>query len=226
MWKRHRIFFAAAAMAMAAVLALWIAHDLTDSTLRDLRQFDGHEVGRLETAMWRAYYEHHPVRLFVELSEMLRRQYHLPFWRSCVGAYYAARAAVVFQRGHSHADYMRALLDLDRYYALIRRASKTGFDAHRAALLELDWWIVHRERAQHRPEDLYSGLARLQSEIYRLPEERFEEHARTRGEAMLLRDARAGSGSPSETDWQRIAQLLDQSWVSLGAAVGRAADPR
>jgi hypothetical protein len=217
MLTRRRALSAVAILLGA--LALWVAWDLADPRRHDLREFDGHQVGRLETAMWRSYYEHHPARLFLELAEVLRSQFHLPFWRSCLGAYHAARAAVVFQAGHSHRDYRRALPDLDRYYSLIRRASTTGFDVHRVASLELDWWIAHRERARHDPAELYRALAQLQAEIYRLPEERFAEHARARGEAMLLRDERAESGSPSEADWRRIGELLDRSWISLRTAV-------
>ena len=75
--------------------------------------------------MWRSYYDHHPVRLLVEMNGLLRTQFHLPFWRSCAAAWYAARAAVIFQKGHSRADYMRALPYLVRYYGVIRRASAT-----------------------------------------------------------------------------------------------------
>jgi hypothetical protein len=209
-------------LAIAPVaLGMWIGYDVANSGRHDLREFDGHKVGQLETAMWRSYYEHRRLRLFAELTQLLRDQFHLRFWKACAGGYYAARAAVVFQAGHSHADYRRALPHLVRYYALIRRASTTPFDVQRTAELELDWWIVHRERAQHATADLYDGLARLQAEIYQLPAERFAEHARTRGDAMLLRDNRAAAGGVSEADWQQIGRLLDESWVSLQREVAR-----
>jgi hypothetical protein len=213
--KLRRI--AAAGAIAAGILALWIGLDFAGSSRHDLRQFDGREVGNLETAMWRSYYEHRPVRLFWQATELLRRQFHLPFWKSCAAGYYAAHSAVTFQAGHSHAEYRRAVPDLKRYYSLIREASTTPFDVDRTAELELDWWIVHRERAQHTREDLYRGLARLQAAIYGLPEERFVEHARTRGDAMLLRDERASS--ISENDWRKIGELLDRSWTSLHHAV-------
>jgi len=213
----RRVFLATGLVAV--VLALWIAVDFANRSTHDLRQFDAHEVARLETAMWRSYYEHHRVRLFGELTVLLRRQFHLPFWRSCAAAWYAARAAVVFQAGHSHADYARALPDLDRYYSLIRSASVSRFDPHRAASLELDWWIVHRERADHTPADLSRSLAALQSEIYALPEDRFREHGDARAEAMLLRDTRAAEGALTEADWTRIGALLNRSWTSLRQAL-------
>jgi hypothetical protein len=145
----------------------------------------------------------------------------LPFWKSCVAAYYAARAAVVFQRGHERAGYLRALPDLTRYYAIICNTSANPFDVQRASALELEWWIVHRQRAAHPPQDLERALAGLAAEIYHLPVERFAEHARARTEAMILRDDRAAAGAVTEEDWRRIGQLLDHSWSSLRRTVAR-----
>lgn len=206
----------AAILAAFAVFLIWIAADLANRSRHDLRRFDGHEVGRLETAMWRAYYEHQRVDLFRELAQLLREQYHLPYWQSNVAAYHAARAAVVFQRGHGRSGYMLALPDLESFYSSIRRHSTTPFDVDNAARLELEWWIVHRERAHHAPADLELALARLQSAIYGPPVSQFQDHAKARAGAMLLRDARAeAAGAPSEQDWRTIGGLLDQSWVGL-----------
>jgi hypothetical protein len=171
--------------------------------------------------MWRSYYDHHPVRLFKELVDLLRQQYRLPFWQSCVGAYHAARAAVVFQRGHDRKEYERALPDLVRYYELIQRASDVPFPVEKTAGLELEWWIIHRQRANYQRADLDRALAELQGEIYRQFPESFAKHARDRAEAMLLRDSRAEAGSVSEEDWARIGALLDSSWVSLQRAVAQ-----
>ena len=77
------------------MLAGWVALDLSLPVHGNLRQFDSHAVARRETAMWRSYYDHHRVRLFHELAGLLRTEDHLPFWRSYVGAYHGARAAVV-----------------------------------------------------------------------------------------------------------------------------------
>jgi hypothetical protein len=203
-----------------ASLVLWVTIDLASRSRHDLRDFDGHEVARLETAMWRSYYDHHSVQLFRELAELLRRQYHLPFWQSNITAFHAARAAVVFQRGHGRSDYLLALPDLESFYARIEQHSTAPFDVDNVARLELEWWIIHRERAQHAPSDLESALAALQSGIYRRPAGEFQDHAKARADAMLLRDARAETGgSPSETDWRTIATLLDQSWVGLHTVV-------
>jgi hypothetical protein len=46
-----------------AVLAVWVAVDVALPHRSSLAHFDGHEVGRLETEMWRSYYGHQPVAL-------------------------------------------------------------------------------------------------------------------------------------------------------------------
>lgn len=201
------------------LLAAWISWDLLNPRTHDLREFDGHEVARLETAMWRSYYDHQPVRLFGELTELLRTQYGFPFWRSVEGGFYAARAAEVFQAGHNRGEYMRALPDLVTYYGLVRRTSTQAFDVNRAASLELEWWIVHRERDTYGKAALDKSLADLQAAIYQRPVEVFAEHAISRADAMVLRDVRAESGAPSSDDWRQIGKLLDVSWVSAQKVV-------
>jgi hypothetical protein len=47
------------------------------------------------------------------------------------------------------------------------------------------------------------------------------EHARLRAEAMEIRDTKAEQGGVTEEDWERIDELLHQSWRSLHAAVNR-----
>src|SRR5919199_1566693 len=179
---------------LLVLLAAWIAFDLRRAHATDIRSFDPDEVARLETQMWRSYYARRRARLFLQLGELLREQYRFPYWQSQRVAYHAARAAFVFKDGHSRADY------------------------ERAARLELEWWIVHRERRQHQPGDLARALADSAAEIYQVPAARLAEHARLRAEAMTIRDSTAAAGGVSEADWARIDQLLHQSWRSLHQA--------
>jgi hypothetical protein len=216
--RRRRRALAVAAAAAFMLLA-WVAYDLYAPRHTSLRDFDPDEVARLETAMWRSYYGRQRVRLFTQMSELLRTQYRLPLWRSNAVAYQAARAAFVFKDGRSRADYERALPNLVSFYRSIREVSDTDFDPERAARLELEWWIVHRQRAQHAPGDLDRALADLASEIYRVPADRLMEHARLRAEAMEIRDRQAEQGGVSEEEWRRIDELLHQSWRSLWQAV-------
>jgi len=184
-----------------------------------MREFDPDEVARLETAMWRSYYEKEQVRLFNQLTELLRTQYHMPLVRSNQVAYYAANAAFVFKNGRERQDYEKALPDLIKFYAEIRKLSDIPFDVDQVARLELEWWIIHRQRTEHKPGDLEKALAELQAEIYRVPLERMIEHGRLRAEAMTIRDTKAEAGGVSEADWARINELLKESWRSLAKAV-------
>src|SRR5262245_20811733 len=155
-----------------------------------MRSFDPDEVARLETAMWRSYYDKQQVKLYNQLTELLRTQYNLPFIRSNAVAYQAARAAFVFKEGHNRAEYEKALPYLLSFYSSVQAVSDTSFDIDRAARLELEWWIIHRERDKHGPGDLAKALADLQAELYQMPAERFAEHARLRAEAMTIRDTK------------------------------------
>ena len=207
-----------AAVVVVAALA-WVSFDLYGPRSTSLRRFNADEVARLETAMWRSYYDQQRLRLFNQLAELLRTQYRLPFLRSNRVAYQAARAAFVFKQGHSRADYEKALPNLISFYSAVRRVSDVPFDVDRAARLELEWWIVHRERARHAPGELERALAELPAEVYRVPSDRLMEHARLRAEAMIIRDTKAEAGGVTEADWARIDELLRASWQSLLRAV-------
>jgi hypothetical protein len=206
-------------LALVALLIVWALYDLYGPRTAHLREFDPDEVARLETAMWRSYYEKQRVRLFRELSELLRSQYNMPLVRSNRVAYYAADAAFVFKKGKQRSDYEKALPSLIKFYESVRQMSDIPFDVNRAAQLELEWWIIHRERANHAPGDLPRALAELQAEIYRVPVERLVEHGALRAEAMTIRDTKAEQGGVTEADWARIDGLLRRSWRSLSQAV-------
>jgi hypothetical protein len=210
------------ALAAVALALIWAGIDLLAPRSTDIRSFDAGEVARLETAMWRSYYSRERLRLFTQLAELLRTQYHLPPLSSNVAAYHATRAAFTFKRGSTRVEYERALPNLVSFYTAIRRVSNVPFDVEQAARLELEWWIVHRERSPDQaPEEekLVRALGELQAEIYRVPVEQVAEHARFRAEAMTIRDTKAFGGEVLEEDWQEIEARLLASWQALSRAV-------
>lgn len=197
----------------------WLGFDLYGPRSSRLREFDPNEVARLETAMWRSYYAKERVQLFNQMTELLRSQYAMPFATSNAVAYQAARGAFVFKEGKQRADYEKALPYLIKFYEAVRKGSDIPFDVQKAAHLELEWWIVHRQRAQHAPGDLERALAALPAELYQMPVEKMMEHARLRAEAMTIRDQKAAAGSVTEEDWRKIEELLQAAWQSLWRAV-------
>jgi hypothetical protein len=103
--KNIRRWFVLPLIASGA-LTLCIGVDMLYPTRTDFRAFDAHDVAALETRMWRSYYEHRAFALFSELPELLQREYGMPFWQSNLAAYHAAKAAVIFQRGHNRTEYL------------------------------------------------------------------------------------------------------------------------
>jgi hypothetical protein len=207
------------ALAIFIIIFAWVAYDMYGPRSTSMRSFDPDEVARLETAMWRSYYARERVKLFTELSELLRTQYNMPYVRSNAVAYSAAKAAFVFKDGRSRSDYEKALPDLRSFYAEIRRVSDISFDVDRASQLELEWWIIHRERKTRKPGELDRALADLPAELYGVPAERLMEHASLRAQAMTIRDDKAEAGGVTEADWAKIDELLHASWQSLWRAV-------
>lgn len=214
-----RIVFRSIAIVLTLLVGA-VVYDLYYPRTAKMREFDPNEVARLETAMWRSYYDKKQVQLFNQLSELLRTQYHMPLVRSNQVAYYAANAAFAFKDGKTQADYEKAMPELVKFYGAIRKISDIPFDVARVARLELQWWIVHRERWKRGADELPRALAELQSAIYGVPVERIMEHGRLRAEAMKIRDTKADNGAAmTEEDWSKINELLRQSWRSLAQAV-------
>lgn len=190
---------------------------------RDLHQFDPVAVASLETRMWQAYYDRRPLALFLELAEALRTQYHFPWLRSWLGAWFGASAAFTFKDGKAREDFERALPALRNYFALIRNTNEPGFDVPRAATLELEWWIVHRQRDRHGADAIGQACAEAAALLYGLPASATLKHGRLRAAAMAIRDAREDAGGLTEADWARINVLLEQSYQALQQALTTAA---
>ena len=189
----------------------------------DLRRFDADGVARLETAMWRSYYDKQRLRLFLELRELMGVQYRFPRLASFEEAYLATRAAFVFKAGKERPDYQKALPYLERYYEEIARIGNLNFDPKRVAALELEWWIVHRQEDRYSFEELATACARMMAEMYGADLGRLMEHGRLRAEAMKIRDRNAVAGGLTDADWQQIERLLQGAYRSLYHVVNQTA---
>lgn len=201
------------AISVVTLLVLWISLDLFRSQKANLREFDPEKVAVLDCQMWRSYYEKKPLQLFWQLAELTRTQAHAPFWRSFLLAYYASKAAFVFKDGKNRTDYAKALPGLVKYYEHLYLLSDTPFDIDKTAKMELEWWIVRREREKHPPAEWADLQANVAAQLYGLPARQFGEYARLRTEAMLYRDLKGDE--ISEVDWQKVQLTLIESWQNL-----------
>jgi hypothetical protein len=222
-WARH-ISWGRAILVILAILVLYAAVDLFWPFHSDLRQFDPKETATLEAQMWRSYYDHESAQLFFELAELLRTQFHFPLLRSYRTAYFAARAAFIFKDGNTRADYNKALPALVSYFGAIRSIGNITFNVQRVAKLELEWWIVHRDRNDYPSGSLQRACAEAAAALYQVPLDSTMEHGRLRAAAMIIRDARAVAGEVTDKDWMLIESLLEGSYESLHRVVGHAED--
>lgn len=218
LWGRQ-INWGRVTLVVLAILVLYTVVDLFWPFHRDLRQFDPEEIGRLETEMWRSYYDRESAQLFFQLAELLRTQFQFPSLRSYRTAYFAAKAAFVFKDGNNRREYQQALPYLESYFGAIRGIGNLEFNVQRTARLELEWWIVHRERDRNPPGALDRACAEAAAALYQVSPESTREHGRLRAAAMIIRDARAASGNVSEKDWMLIESLLCECYRSLQRAV-------
>jgi hypothetical protein len=183
----------------------------------DLRAFDPAEMARLETAMWRDYYEKHYPRLFYHLYELSRTQFAFSPLNSFRIALSAAQAAKTFQPTRSRAAADAALPSLVTYYRLLQLAAPVAFNVNEAARLELDWWQARREKVS--PRDYGRTVAEVAALTYGKSRDdpTMLESGVARAEAMAYRDAR--SKSMTEADWSEIETQLLRAYRLLKASV-------
>jgi hypothetical protein len=183
----------------------------------DLRSFEPAEIARLETAMWRDYYEKRYPALFYHLYELSRTQFDFSPLDSFRIAWAAAQAAKAFQPTRSREAANAALPPLVTYYRLLASAVPGGFDAAKAARLELDWWQARREAVD--PEQYGVTVARVAAITYgkRMDDPSLLTSGIGRAEAMAYRDALGQA--MTDTDWSEIECRLRRAYWSLKAAV-------
>jgi hypothetical protein len=180
----------------------------------DLRAFEPSGMARLETAMWRDYYERRYGALFYHLYEVSRTQFGFSPLDSLRIALSAARAAKAFQPTRSRAGAAAALPELVAYYALLRPAAPVAFDVETVARLELDWW---RETAAAR--DYGRTIADVAALTYgKSPDNpAIAGSGIARAEAMAYRDARREA--MTEQDWGEIEPQLLRAYQFLRSSV-------
>jgi len=185
----------------------------------DLRSFDPSEMARLETAMWRDYYDKRYVALFYHLYASTRTQFGFSPFRSLHIALSAAEAARTFQPTRSRQEADAALPALVAYYRDFAPAAPAVFDVGEVARLELDWWQARREAVS--PSDYSVTIARVAALTYGkgTDDSGVRQFGVARAEAMAYRDAR-GEGI-TEADWATIETRLVGAYRSLKASVAR-----
>ncbi len=89
--------------------------------------FDPDRVAKLETEMWRSYYDKQWLRVLYLTERTSAVEFHIPPPLSFQAAYYATRAALAFKPLDN--DVPKTLVALEGYYRLVRRFSGLTFAA-------------------------------------------------------------------------------------------------
>jgi hypothetical protein len=205
---------------MLALIALILVVIATYAALPrhpDLTAFEPGETARLETLMWRHYYDKRFAALFADLYRLAREQDGFSPLDSARIAVAAARAARAFQPTTSRAEAQVAVPLLIDYFVALSCGAPEPIDTVAAARAELDWWQARREQAK--PEAYGLTIAQVTTLVYGVDDADVRAFGVLRAQAMEFRDARGAS--ITEADWTAIEQQLVTAYRHLKRAVSR-----
>ena len=208
--RRHLRRLAAAFVAVAAVAAAYAAIPRR----ADLTRFDPAAMARLETAMWRHYYEQRYFFLLFDLYEVARREQGFSPLESARIALAAARAARSFQTSTSRAQAEAAIPYLVDYFRLLAPVAPVAVPVEETARTELAWWQARREAVS--PEQYGAIIARVSTLIYGVDNADIRRSGIVRAQAMDYRDAHGAN--MTEADWSAIGDRLELAYGLLKKA--------
>ncbi len=190
-----------------------------------LRSFDPISVGRLECAVWVAYYRRQWLRLLVLSVRLVHRGFRMDWTRTLHGAWLVLRANQLWAPAHGNNP-NGARRCMRRFYALLKVAHGAPADPAQAARLEVDWWAAHRAHQDHPGPDgvspLVTALARLYAYLYGLDEAAVRPAAEQRALAMDISDEWVAQGCPPGSPLLSAERAaLVRSYAALLAAVHR-----
>ncbi len=184
-------------------------------------EFDPDMVARLEATGWKAYYDHDWLRAFLLLVRINQEQFHIPFPRSLVAAYYTVRASVAFAPRDNEAALADVRGYLRKFYAVVAEVNQQSFDADHVGDLELDYWLVHRHLALDQAADytpLVQSLTNLHAAIFSSTPERMAASARSRARGAATVDLITSKRSTDQAaDWRAVYFYLRRAYEQVKA---------
>src|ERR1022692_1013728 len=188
-----------------------------------LRSFDPRAVGRLECAVWMAYYQRRWPQFLVLSVRLVRAAFQLNWRRTIHGAWLVLRANQLWAPAHGN-DPDGARRCMRRFYALLWLGHGEPADPASAARLEVEWWRVHRAHQHGELADgaspLVTALARLYAEVYGRSGAGLRAAAEHRASAMDISDEWVTQGcDPASPLIPAERALLVRSYAALLAAV-------
>lgn len=174
--------------------------------------FDPAAVANAETAMWKAYYTEDQAALAWNLVSLFRSQFGLTWWEATRIGKNFAESAMKFRRGEKNHE-LAIVPGLIDAYRLIKKSSGANFDPAKAARAELAWWVGRRTPGRDSSKQVGKQITYLYTVLYGKEHPAFERAGLLRAQAAELRDQ-----GGKQADWQRVEDLLNQSYQELANA--------
>jgi len=152
---------------------------------------------------------------------LCQEQFRIPFPMSLLAGYYTIRASAAWVPADH--DEQKILRYLEKFYQLARRYSGLKFDPSRVAVLELQYFDVHR-RLSGKPEkdEFLQILIELHSAIFGLSPEQVKESAEWRLLAANTVDLITSNSSTGvEGDWVKLEEYLRRCYRSIQHALDK-----
>jgi hypothetical protein len=184
-------------------------------------KFNPERVAYFEAAGWRAYYDHKWIKMLRLIVGLCQEQFRIPFPMSLLAGYYTIHASAAWVPADH--DEQKILRYLEKFYQLARRYSGLKFDPSRVAVLELQYFDVHR-RLSGKPEkdEFLQILIDLHSAIFGLSSEQMKESAEWRLLAANTVDLITSNSSTGvEGDWVKLEEYLRRCYRSIQHALDK-----
>jgi hypothetical protein len=180
-----------------------------------VKDFNPERVAYFEAQGWRAYYDHNWLRLLRLIVGVCQEQFRIPFPMSLLAAYYITRASAAWVVVDHDEVKIRELHE--KYYRLAKKYSGLDFDPAQAAVLEEQYWDVHR-RLSGQPDktEFIETMIGLHSVTFGITREQARESAELRVLANNTVDLITSKTSTDpEADWKKLEEYLRQCYRSI-----------
>ena len=184
--------------------------------------FNPDRLAYLETAGWKAYYDHKWLLAFRLLVQLSHEQFGLSWLRSIQAAYYITRASIAWAPREN--DSRKARRYIRKFYRVSARyGRRLTFDPVKVADAEFRYWDVHRRlsgRPQEEKAPLIDPLTKLHSAIFGISAERAYPSAVSRARAADTVDLITSKTSTDVArDWRRVQDYLREAYTSVKTAL-------
>ena len=177
--------------------------------------FNPDRVAYFEAAGWRAYYEHRWFKMLRLIVGLCQEQFSIPFPMSLRAGYYTTRASAAWVPVEH--DEQQILAYLEKFYRVARHYSGLKYEPSRVAVLELQYFDVHRRLSGNPEKDEFlQTLIDLHSAIFGLSADQARESAGWRLLAANTVDLITSNTSTDiEGDWAKLEEYLRRCYHSI-----------